>query len=51
MMEHNSIFRLADFVSATNFEQLPQEVVTFLKRHLLDTFGCAVLGVTSDKGK
>ena len=50
-MENNSIIRLADFVSGTNFEDLPAEAVTFLKRHLLDTFGCAIAGVTSDKGK
>lgn len=47
----NSITRLAEFVNGTNFEDLPKETVEFLKRHLLDTFGCAVAGITSDKGK
>lgn len=47
----NSILRLAEFVHDTTFDDLPEAVVTFTKNHLLDTFGCGIAGVTSDKGK
>ncbi len=47
----NSILHLAEFVHDTTFDDLPESVVTFTKNHLLDTFGCGIAGVTSDKGK
>lgn len=47
----NSILRLAEFVHDTTFSDLPEPVVEFTKKHLLDTFGCGIAGVTSDKGK
>lgn len=43
--------QLADFVDGTNFADLPAGVVNETKRILLDSFGCALAGVTSDKGK
>lgn len=46
-----SILRLAEFVHDTTFSDLPVHVVDFTKKHLLDTFGCGIAGVTSDKGK
>lgn len=47
----NSIVSFAEFVHDTTYESLPEEVVSFTKRLLLDTFGCGIAGVTSDKGK
>ena len=43
--------QLADFVSKVGFEDLPPEVVVETKRFLLDTVGCAVAGLSVDKGK
>lgn len=47
----NSVLRLAEFVNGISYEDLPDPVVDFTKKHLLDTFGCGIAGVTSDKGK
>lgn len=49
-MEH-SVVRLSEFVCGLTFESLPKEVIEFTKRLLLDTVGCGVAGMTSDKGK
>lgn len=46
-----TITQLADFVDGITFADLPVDVVTTTKRLLLDSFGCALAGVTSDKGK
>lgn len=43
--------QLAAFVDATKFSDLPENVVKETKRILLDSMGCALGGVTSDKGK
>lgn len=50
MME-NSILRFAEFVHDTTYDSLPVEVMDFTKKLLLDSFGCGIAGVTSDKGK
>ncbi|MFH1650999.1 MAG: MmgE/PrpD family protein [Chloroflexota bacterium] len=42
---------LAGYVINIKFEDLPAEVVHETKRALLDAIGCALAGVTSDKGK
>ena len=46
-----TITQLADFVEQVSFHDLPENVVHETKRLLLDSFGCALAGVTSDKGK
>jgi 2-methylcitrate dehydratase PrpD len=46
-----TISQLADFVDGTGFADLPASVVSETKRLLLDSIGCALAGVTSDKGK
>jgi 2-methylcitrate dehydratase PrpD len=46
-----TITQLADFADAITFADLPEDVVAETKRLLLDSFGCALAGVTSDKGK
>ena len=43
--------QLVDFVQDLQFKHLPDEVVHEVKRILLDSFGCALAGVTTDKGK
>jgi 2-methylcitrate dehydratase PrpD len=42
---------LSRWVIETKFEDLPDVVVRESKRVLLDSIGCALAGVTSDKGK
>ncbi len=37
---------LARFVTETDFEDLPQEIVDFSKKHILDTFACMIGGST-----
>ncbi|TBL76302.1 MmgE/PrpD family protein [Paenibacillus thalictri] len=46
-----TITKLADFAHNITFADLPDPVVRETKRLLLDSFGCALAGVTSDKGK
>ena len=46
-----TIERFADFAEKTSFDDLPKEVVSATKRLVLDTIGCALAGVGSDKGK
>ncbi len=45
------IQKLADFAYHTKFEDLPAEVVSESKRILLDSTGCALASLNSDKGK
>jgi len=47
----NTIQCFAEFIQDTQFENLPETVVDFTKKHLLDTFGCGIAGTASDKGK
>jgi 2-methylcitrate dehydratase PrpD len=42
---------LANFVVATNWEDLPSSVVRDVKYLLLDTIGCALAAIITDKGK
>ena len=46
-----TITKLADFIDRTNFEDIPERVIHETKRLLLDSIGCALAGVTADKGK
>lgn len=47
----NSIETFAEFVADLRYEDLPGKVTGYTKELLLDTLGCGVAGVTSDKGK
>ena len=42
---------LLDFVMETDFEDLPETVVHESKRIILDSIGCALAGLSIDKGK
>lgn len=42
---------LAEFASNTHFEDLPDAIVHEAKRVLLDSIGCALASLSSDKGK
>lgn len=42
---------LVNFVVKTEYEDLPQSVIHESKRILLDAVGCALAGLSSDKGK
>lgn len=42
---------LVEFITAIRFEDLPKEVVHEAKRVLLDSVGCALAGIHTDKGK
>jgi 2-methylcitrate dehydratase PrpD len=46
-----TIERLAEFVNSTTFADLPDDVVVETKRLLLDSVGCALAGVHSEKGR
>jgi 2-methylcitrate dehydratase PrpD len=50
MMSKTLIEVLADFASGARLEQLPDDVVEDSKRVLLDSIGCAVVGVEVPKG-
>lgn len=43
--------KLADFVTMIKFDDLPQSVVHETKRVLLDSIGCALAGLSTNKGK
>jgi len=43
--------QLVDFVQDLQFKHLPEEVVHETKRILLDSLGCALAGVATDKGR
>jgi 2-methylcitrate dehydratase PrpD len=40
---------LGAFIAGTSYEQLPREVIEKAKRHILDTFGAALAGATSEE--
>jgi 2-methylcitrate dehydratase PrpD len=42
---------LARFIASTRFDDLPAAVVAKAKRHILDTFGAALAGATSDEAR
>lgn len=46
-----TITKLAKFVADARFTDLPADAVNTMRWLLLDTFGCAVAGVKSDKGR
>ncbi len=43
--------QIADFVADAKFGDLPEAVVHETKRILLDSIGCAIAGLTTEKGK
>ena len=43
--------KLVDFVTETQFKDLPEDVVHEAKRVLLDSIGCAILGHLTDMGR
>lgn len=51
MSKKTLVEQLADFASAAEFENLPDDVVRESKRALLDSIGCALGGLSLDKGK
>ena len=51
MEKINSLLRLAAFASETDYDTLPPELTAYIKQLLLDTLGCGVAGMASDKGK
>lgn len=44
------IERLASFVADTQFSALPDEVIHEMKRVILDSIGCAIGGLSTDRG-
>lgn len=46
-----TIQKLAEFVVDTKFEDLPEEVAHAAKFLLLDSIGCGLASVTTDRGK
>lgn len=48
-MSSGALGKLADFVAATRFSDLPDAVVLKAKRHGLDTIGVALAGATSEE--
>lgn len=51
MEKKNSLLRLAAFAAETNYDTLSPELTAYIKQLLLDTLGCGVAGMASDKGK
>lgn len=51
MEKINSLLRLAAFASETDYDTLPPDLTAYIKQLLLDTLGCGVAGMASDKGK
>ena len=43
--------RIATFIEETSYEDLPSEVIHEIKRLILDSVGCAILGHTTKRGK
>jgi 2-methylcitrate dehydratase PrpD len=41
--------QLGAFVTQVTYDELPPEVVEKAKRHILDTFGAALAGATSEE--
>ena len=42
---------LADFVTNTEYKDLPESVVTEAKKVILDSIGCALAGTLCQKGE
>ena len=42
---------MADFVTGTGFDDLPPEVIHEMKRVILDSVGCAIIGQTTERGE
>lgn len=51
MTKKTLVEQLVDFASAAEFDSLPDDVVHESKRALLDSIGCALGGLSLDKGK
>ncbi len=51
MTDINPVRELARFALETRYEDLPQEVVHETKRVLMDSIGCVLGALTTDKGK
>jgi 2-methylcitrate dehydratase PrpD len=49
LVERKIAEELGGFIAGTSYEALPAEVVAKAKRHILDTFGAALAGATSDE--
>ena len=47
----DTIQKLAEFVVDTRYEDLTADVITAAKFLLLDSIGCALSSVTTDRGK
>lgn len=47
----NTTSILADFITKIRFQDIPKKVVEEAKRLLLDSIGCAVAGLNTEKGK
>jgi 2-methylcitrate dehydratase PrpD len=50
-MENILTQKFVNFAADTKYEDLPQKVVHEAKRTILDTFGCALAALDTDKGK
>lgn len=50
-MMGETVRHIVNFALQTRFEDLPEEVVHESKRILLDSMGCALAGINTDKGK
>ena len=51
IQERTVTTEIADFITHAKFDDLPQAAVHEAKRVLLDSIGCAIAGLTTDKGK
>ena len=47
----DTVQKLANFVINTGYDDLPEDIVHAAKYLLLDSFGCALSSVTTDRGK
>lgn len=45
------IYQLARFISNATYQQIPAEIVHETKRVILDSVGCALAGMSTDKGR
>ena len=51
MLMSDTVHKIADFVINTNYENLPVDVVHAAKYLLIDSIGCGLSSVTTDRGK
>lgn len=47
----STIWKLSEFTERIEYEVIPKQISEFTKKTLLDTFGCGIAGMASDKGK